>query len=64
MISRLSVRVLMPLLLAIPVGIVAAVIGSIAVKAGQATVDELAGRLIDQLTVQIEQRVESQLRMA
>ena len=54
----------MPLLLAIPVGIVAAVIGSIAVKAGQATVDELAGRLIDQLTVQIEQRVESQLRMA
>lgn len=54
----------MPLLLAIPVGIVALVIGSIAVKAGQATVDELAGRLIDQLTVRIEQRVEEQLKLA
>lgn len=64
MISRLSVRVLMPLMLAIPVGIVAAVIGSIAVKAGQATVDELAGRLIDQLTIRIEQRVEEQLKLA
>lgn len=64
MISRLSVRVLMPLLLAVPVAIVAAVIGSIAVTAGQATVDELAGRLIDQLTVRIEQRFEEQLKQA
>jgi len=64
MISRLSVRVLVPLMLAIPVAVVAAVIGSIAVSAGQRTVNDLAGRLIDQLTIRIEQRVESQLAMA
>ncbi|MFK7884390.1 MAG: SpoIIE family protein phosphatase [Phycisphaerales bacterium] len=64
MFSRLSVRVLVPLMLAIPVAVVAAVIGSIAVSAGQRTVNDLAGRLIDQLAIRIEQRVEEQLELA
>ena len=54
----------MPLGLALPVAVVAAVIGSIAVSAGQRTVNDLAGRLIDQLAIRIEQRIEGQLELA
>jgi sigma-B regulation protein RsbU (phosphoserine phosphatase) len=63
MLERVSVRVLVPVLIALPVAAVGGVVGWIAVDQAGRSTEELAGRVVEQIGARIEQRVGAQVRM-
>jgi sigma-B regulation protein RsbU (phosphoserine phosphatase) len=63
-ISRVSVRVLVPALVVLPAVGVAASLGWISVSAGRAGVEDLARQVVDEIGARASRRVEDQLRLA
>lgn len=64
MLSRVSVRILVPALVVVPVVGVAVALGWIGVRSSRASVEDLAGRIVSQIGVRVGQRVEEHLRVA
>jgi serine phosphatase RsbU (regulator of sigma subunit) len=64
MLTRLSVRVLVPVLVVVPVAGVAAALGWIGVQSSRRSVDDLAGQIVAQIGSRVGQRVEDHLRVA
>jgi len=64
MLNRVSVRVLVPALVALPVLGASLTLAWIGVEASQRSVGDLAGRLVGQMTDRVSQRVEDHVRVA
>ncbi len=64
MLSRVSVRILVPVLVVVPVAGLAAVLGWIGVRSSRSSVDDLAGQIVAQIGSRVGQRVEDHLRVA
>lgn len=55
--SALSIRVLAPIVLAVPVVIVSLVLGAVAVTQSQRAAHDLAGQIVDQIDARVRQRI-------
>lgn len=64
MLSRVSVRILVPVLVVVPVVALAGTLGWIGVRSSRSSVDDLAGQIVAQIGSRVGQRVEGHLRVA